>query len=122
MSSNQQKIKNDEYIASSSSILSNNSCNNDTWTVHVETIPPLPDETFYLKNVYGEQTVEDFKRIVCQIMNRKIQKTYFFHEGEMMDNENTLSHYNKLSDDVCIQHAYAHGSKNVLIRWINAIN
>ena len=93
-----------------------------SWTIHVETMPPLPDEVFYIKNVYGEQTISDFKKLICQIINRKEKSTRFFHEGQMMEDDCTLSFYNKTSEDVCIQHALVRKSKNTLIRWINAIN
>ena len=107
-------------IIESSSSSSLDSLYNNAWTVHVETIPVLPEEIFYIKNVYGEQTVGDFKRLVCSILNRKIKVTKFYHEGEVMNDDYTLSNYNKESSDVCIHHAQVKRSKHTLIRWITA--
>mgnify|MGYP003662630525 CR=1 FL=1 len=91
------------------------------WTIHVDTMPPLPDEIFYIKNVYGEQTISDFKKLICKIINRKVRVTRFYHEGEILSDENTLTFYNKTAEDVCIQHALTTPTKNTLIRWIDGL-
>lgn len=92
------------------------------WTIYVDTTPELPDEVFYIKNVYGEQTVEQFKDALCNILNRKPKKTKFFREGMEMENKHTLDFYYKNTPDVCIQHAQKHPSKYTMIRWINALS
>ncbi len=92
------------------------------WTLHVDTKPELPDEIFYIKNVYDDQSVRDFKYVICKIINRKIKDTQFFYEGQMLLDEHTLSFYGKNTSDVCIQHTIKRPSKKPIKRWFDALS
>lgn len=107
--------------SSSSSDSDSNFFNQNFWTIHVETKPELPDEIFYIKNVYGEQNIGDFKKSLCKIINRKVKDTKFFREGEEMDDSCSLDFYGKDTEDICIQHAMKRVAKKTIINWLKSL-